>query len=125
MTSSTPPSVQRVLMVTRAVGSLWCHALELCRSLTARGVRVELATLGAPLSAAQWMEVREVRELGLHESPERREDLDEDAWLLELEARLAPDIVHLEEPALGTLAWRAPTLVMLHTWILSSAQSWR
>ena len=79
MPSPNTPPVQRVLMATRAVGGLWCHALELCRALTQRGVRVELATLGAPLSAAQWMEVRDVRGLGLHESLERLEGLEEEA----------------------------------------------
>jgi glycogen synthase len=115
MPSSNTPAVQRVLMITRGAGSLWSHALELCRALTARGVRVELATLGAPLSAAQWMEVRDVRGLGLHESQERLEGLDEEQWLLELEAQLAPDIVHLEDHTLGSLAWGSPTLVMVHT----------
>jgi len=112
---ATPPAVQRVMMTTTPVGGVWTYALELSRALAERGVRVELATLGAPLSAAQWMEVREVPGLGLHESQDWHEGTDEDEWLLELEARLSPDIVHLHEHPRGALAWRAPSLVMLHT----------
>ncbi|ATB28897.1 glycosyltransferase family 4 protein [Melittangium boletus] len=111
----TPPAVQRVMMTTTPVGSVWTYALELSRALAERGVRVELATLGAPLSAAQWMEAREVPGLGLHEGQDWHEGADEDAWLLDLEARLSPDVVHLNDHARGALAWRAPTLVMLHT----------
>ncbi|WP_434384109.1 glycosyltransferase family 4 protein [Melittangium boletus] len=102
-------------MTASPLGGVWTYALELSRALVERGVRVELATLGAPLSVAQWMEVREVPGLGLHESQDRAESLDEETWLLDLEARLSPDIVHLNDHTLGALAWRAPSLAVLHT----------
>jgi glycosyltransferase involved in cell wall biosynthesis len=40
-------------------------------------------------------------------------------WLLELEARLAPDIVHLNQFAFGALGFRAPKLVVAHSCVLS------
>ncbi len=40
-------------------------------------------------------------------------------WLLELEARFAPDIIHLNGYAHGALPWHAPTLVVAHSCVLS------
>ncbi|WNG21077.1 glycosyltransferase family 4 protein [Cystobacter fuscus] len=112
----TPP-VQRVLMTTDAVSGVWTDSLELCRALAARGVRVDLALLGGPLSTAREMEARDVPGLVLHESPCQAEVWE--AWLLELEEQLAPDIVHLHIASHGELAWKAPTLVVARTCPLS------
>ncbi|ATB28887.1 glycosyltransferase family 4 protein [Melittangium boletus] len=121
------PPVQRVLMTADTVGGVWAYALELSRALAERGVRVELATLGAPLSAAQWREARDLPELSIHESHYRLEWMEEPwddvrasgEWLLDLEARLSPDIVHLNGFCHGALAWRAPALVVAHSCVLS------
>jgi glycogen synthase len=114
---STTPPVRRVLMTTDAVSGVWTDSLELCRALAARDVRVDLALLGGPLSADREMEARDVPGLVLHESPHRAEAWE--AWLLELEEQLAPDIVHLHVASHGELAWKAPTLVVAHACPLS------
>jgi glycosyltransferase involved in cell wall biosynthesis len=114
-------------MTADTVGGVWTYALELCRALARDGVQVELATLGAPLSPAQWVEAGEVPGLSIHESRFQLEWMDdpwEDVrasgeWLLELEARLAPDIIHLNGYCHGALAWRTPVLVVAHSCVLS------
>ncbi len=124
---STPPPVRRVLMTADTVGGVWTYALELCQALAVEGVRVELATLGAPLSPAQWVEARAVPGLTLHESSYQLEWMEEPwedvrasgEWLLGLEARLAPDIIHLNGYCHGALPWRAPVLMVAHSCVLS------
>lgn len=122
-----PPPVRRVLMTADTVGGVWTYALELCRALAGDGVRVELATLGAPLSLAQWAEAREVPGLSIHESRYQLEWMDdpwEDVrasgeWLLELEARLSPELIHLNGYCHGALPFKAPVLVVAHSCVLS------
>ncbi|RKI63725.1 glycosyltransferase [Corallococcus sp. AB049A] len=114
-------------MTADTVGGVWSYALELCRALCARGVRVELATMGAPLSSSQWQEARALPGLTVHESTWRLEWMDapwDDVraageWLLELEARLSPDVVHLNGYCHGALPVRAPVLVVAHSCVLS------
>jgi glycosyltransferase involved in cell wall biosynthesis len=119
--------VRKVLMTADTVGGVWTYALELSRALAGHGVEVVLATLGAPLSAAQWSEARSVPGLSVHESTFQLEWMDdpwEDVrasgeWLLELEARLSPDAVHLNGYCHGALPWRGPALVVAHSCVLS------
>jgi glycosyltransferase involved in cell wall biosynthesis len=40
-------------------------------------------------------------------------------WLLSLANDLRPDVVHLNEPVFGSLAWSAPTLAVGHSCVLS------
>ncbi|AFE04221.1 group 1 glycosyl transferase [Corallococcus coralloides DSM 2259] len=114
-------------MTADTVGGVWSYALELCRQLCSRGVRVELATMGAPLSPAQWREARALPGLTVHKSTWRLEWMDapwDDVraageWLLELEARLSPDVVHLNGYCHGAWPFRAPVLVVAHSCVLS------
>jgi glycosyltransferase involved in cell wall biosynthesis len=114
-------------MTADTVGGVWTYALELCQALAGDGVRVELATLGAPLSPAQWKEARAVPGLTLHESGYQLEWMDEPwedvrasgEWLLGLEARLAPDVIHLNGYCHGALPWRTPVLMVAHSCVLS------
>jgi hypothetical protein len=40
-------------------------------------------------------------------------------WLLDLEERIQPDVVHLNGYAHGALPWRSPTLIVGHSCVLS------
>jgi glycogen synthase len=40
-------------------------------------------------------------------------------WLLDLEVRLCPDLIHLNSYAFGDLPWRAPVLAVGHSCVLS------
>lgn len=118
-----------VLMTADTVGGVWTYAMELSRGLIARGWRVHLATMGAPLTAHQRAQARSLRsELRLHESryklewmPQPWDDLEQAArWLLSLEAELKPRVVHLNQFFFGVLPFSAPTLLVAH----SCVQSW-
>jgi len=117
----------KILMTTDTVGGVWNYALQLTRALLPRGVDVHLATMGAPLSRPQRDDARCIANLTVHESSFRLEwmrDPWEDVraagrWLLELEAEVGPDVVHLNGFAHGALPWRAPVLVVGHSCVLS------
>lgn len=117
----------RVLMTADTLGGVWNQALELARGLGARGVRVHLATMGAPLNAGQRALAASVPTLRVHESDYRLEWMndpwrDVDAageWLLELAAQLRPSVVHLNQFAFGALPFDAPKLVVAHSCVLS------
>ncbi|MFY0580985.1 hypothetical protein ACN28S_48120 [Cystobacter fuscus] len=86
--------MRHVLMSTQSSREAWTCALELSRALGERGPAVTLATLGAPLTLAQWAEARDVPGLRVEQSVWRSEDMpdawddvaESGAWLLELEA---------------------------------------
>jgi glycosyltransferase involved in cell wall biosynthesis len=117
-----------VLMTADTVGGVWQYALQLSRRLAAdHGWRIELATMGAPLSASQRREAASISNLGLHEASHRLEWMEqpwEDVarageWLLSLERRLNPDVVHLNQYAFGALPFSAPTLLVAHSCVVS------
>jgi glycogen synthase len=117
----------RVLMTTDTVGGVWTYAVELACALDERGVQVALATMGAPLAAHQREELACNPGIVLYESQYRLEWMqgcwdDVDAagrWLLQLEREFAPDVVHLNQYAFGSLPFQAPKLVVAHSCVLS------
>ncbi len=118
---------QRVLMTADTLGGVWTYAAELARVLDGRGVRVTLATMGAPLTAAQRAQLSGLKTLTLHESAYKLEwmkqawdDVDRAGqWLLALERECRPDLVHLNQFAFGALPFQAPTLLVAHSCVLS------
>lgn len=119
--------VRRILMTADTVGGVWTYALDLSRGLAASGVEVNIATMGAPISADQRREANSISGLRLFESEYKLEwmqdpwtDVERAAdWLLTLENELNPDVVHLNGYAHGDLPWRAPHLVVGHSCVLS------
>jgi glycosyltransferase involved in cell wall biosynthesis len=117
----------RILMTADTVGGVWTYALELADALAAYGVEVEVATMGRPLDAGQRAEVARSAVAGLHESAfalEWEDDPWEDLesagrWLLELEERVRPDVVHLNGYVHGCLPWETPVVVVAHSCVLS------
>lgn len=118
---------QRILMTADTVGGVWSYALDLARGLTERGVKIGLATMGAPVRQAQRSEVESIAGLTLYESHFKLEWMDEPwddvqragNWLLELESGFEPDLIHLNGYAHATLPWHAPTMVVGHSCVLS------
>ncbi|WP_437502449.1 glycosyltransferase family 4 protein [Sorangium sp. So ce1099] len=116
-----------VLMTADTVGGVFSYAVELARALAEHGVRTSLATMGGPLSAAQREAVGSVPGLALFESSFRLEWMDDPwddvaragEWLLDIEERVRPDVVHLNGYAHGALGFRAPKLVVAHSCVLS------
>lgn len=125
---------RRVLMTTDTLTGVWEHALELARGLVRCGMAPTLAVLGGPLSGAHRTAAAAVPGLTLHEGPFRPDwvpgcppdrgcDRIRQAgdWLLALERRLAPDLIHLNHPIHAVLPWRAPVLAAVH----GCAVAWR
>ena len=114
-------------MTADTIGGVWTYALDLARGLAPLGHTVTLATMGALLSPDQWAEARGVANLDVRESGYKLEWMDDpwsdvtDAgnWLLGLEREVQPDLIHLNGFAHGALPWRAPTLVVAHSCVLS------
>src|SRR5256885_13784914 len=100
---------QRILMSADTVGGVWTYALELARALASHDVMVTLATMGAPLTAAQSREAAELSNLEIEQSNFKLEWMQnpwEDVWkagdwLLEIEERVQPDLIHLNGFAHG------------------------
>lgn len=116
-----------MLMTADTVGGVWTYAVELTRALAPHGVEVVLATMGAPLTPAQWAETRALPNLVVEQSTFQLEWMDEPwaevaaagDWLLGLEARFRPDVVHLNGYVHGALPWTRPVLVVGHSCVLS------
>src|SRR3954447_24882545 len=110
----------KILMTTDTVGGVWNYCLELAGALEPYGVDVALATMGEPLSAEQRRDVAALARVELFESSYRLEWMPEPwddvaaagRWLLDLEHRLRPDVIHLNGYAHGALPWSTPALVV-------------
>jgi glycosyltransferase involved in cell wall biosynthesis len=119
--------IRHVLMTADAVGGVWTYALDLARELGASTVRVSLAVLGPPPSPEQHAACAAISGLDLYEHHGRLEWMADPwhdvaaagTWLLDLERRLRPDLVHLNGYAHGALPWRSPVMVAGHSCVLS------
>jgi glycogen(starch) synthase len=116
-----------VLMTADTVGGVWTYALELADALAPHDVRVQLATMGPRMSAAQRAAVESSAVAGVHESrfalewmPDPWDDVDRAGeWLLHLAAEVRPDVVHLNGYAHAVLPWPAPVVVVAHSCVVS------
>lgn len=117
----------KVLMTADTIGGVWTYAVELARALRPRGVNVVLATMGRPVSDAQRAELAGLPNVVLRESSFELEwmsdpwvEVDRAAeWLLSVEDRERPDVVHLNGYAHGALPWMAPVIVVGHSCVRS------
>jgi glycogen(starch) synthase len=120
-------SGMRILMTTDTIGGVWSYALELAEGLCQSGHQVALATLGAPLDGGQWAQARAIGGLQVFESRYQLEWMDDPwddvarsgEWLMWLAERLRPDVVHLNTFSHGALSWKAPSVVVSHSCVLS------
>lgn len=114
-------------MTTDTVGGVWTYAIELAAALAEYDIEVTLATMGSPVSDAQRADLAELSNTTVETSNYRLEWMDDPwadvkaagEWLLQLEAEVRPDIVHLNGYAHAALPWRAPTLVVGHSCVYS------
>ncbi|HUR46900.1 MAG TPA: glycosyltransferase family 4 protein [Candidatus Saccharimonadales bacterium] len=114
-------------MTADTIGGVWTYSLELARALEGSGIEIILATMGAPLTDAQRAETKLISGLEVHSTNYRLEWMEhpwEDVakaghWLLALEERFQPDIIHLNGYAHGALPWSAPVVVVAHSCVLS------
>ncbi|TPE44284.1 glycosyltransferase family 4 protein [Pontibacter mangrovi] len=114
-------------MTADTVGGVWTYALELIRALAPFKTQVALATMGAPLSEEQRQQADDIDNLTLYESDYKLEWMEkpwEDVekageWLLKLKDEVQPDLVHLNGMAHGSLDFGVPTVVVIHSCVLS------
>ncbi len=121
------PGPLRVLMTADTMGGVWQYCLDLSNALAQRGVRIALAVMGAPPNREQRHAAERIPYLELFESSfklEWMEDPWDDVaragdWLLGLERKLQPDLIHLNGYAHGAFAWNAPVVMAGHSCVLS------
>jgi glycosyltransferase involved in cell wall biosynthesis len=120
-------SVRHILMTADTIGGVWTYSLELSEALARRGVCVSLATMGNKLTQEQRAEADRIDGLEIYESSYKLEWMDDPwsdvdragDWLLGLEQRIQPDVVHLNGYAHAALSWTAPVAVVAHSCVLS------
>jgi glycogen(starch) synthase len=111
-------------MTADTVGGVFSYCLTLARSLAEP---IALATMGGPLSTDQRRELAALEHVEVVESRFKLEWMDDpwddllraSQWLEELAWRFRPRLVHLNQYAFSTLRWRAPTVVVGHSCVLS------
>lgn len=117
----------KILMTTDTVGGVWSYAVELARALEGGGARIALATMGGPLSPGQRDSVGRLRQTRIYESNYNLEWMDDPwddvreagNWLLDIQRRFRPDLIHLNSYVHGDLPWNAPVLMVGHSCVLS------
>ncbi len=117
----------KVLLTTDTVGGVWTFCVELSRQLTGHGILVALAALGGEPGPAQFTDLDGIPGVEFFPSDYPLEWMDEPwagveasgRWLLEIERRVAPDLVHLNSFGHGALPWRTPVLLSAHSCVLS------
>jgi glycogen synthase len=117
----------RVLMTTDTVGGVWSYSIQLASELARLGLVVGLATVGRRPNAAQAAEALAIPALQLFMSDFRCEWMEDcwqdvartGTWLLELEERFRPDLIHLNAYCNAVEPFRAPVLVVAHSCVLS------
>ena len=118
--------IGRVLMTADAVGGVWQYSLDLATALRTHGIHTTLAVMGPSMDDRRR---DEAARHGVHlvEAPYKLEwaasPWDDVAragrWLLDLEATLAPDIIHLNGFCHAALPWKSPPIVVAHSCVRS------
>ncbi len=114
-------------MTVDSIGGVWTYALELARALEPYGIEIAFASMGGRLSREQYDQVVTRKNVRLFESAYRLEWMDDPwgdvdragDWLLQIAARVRPDIIHLNGYSHAVLPWNAPVLVVAHSCVLS------
>ncbi|HEX2270320.1 MAG TPA: glycosyltransferase family 4 protein [Pyrinomonadaceae bacterium] len=118
---------KRILMTADTVGGVWTYALELARALGKYDVEVAVATMGPEPSRAQCAEAAAIHNVDLFKSNYKLEWMQDPwadlraagEWLMNLEGRLRPDLVHLNGYVHAALPWRSPKIVVGHSCLFS------
>jgi glycogen synthase len=110
----------KVLMTTDTVGGVLTYTRDLAAALRAEGVEVVVAALDGPPPKPLEAEVVEWGRFALEWAPDPWDDVAAAGeWLLRIEERERPDVVHLNGYAHGALPWRAPCVVVAHSDVCS------
>ncbi len=117
----------RILMTADAVGGVWQYSVDLISALEKHGVEVLLATLGPAPSQEQRNQLKQISNARLAEgdfalewmeSPWQDVDRSKD-WLLDLEQKFHPDVIHLNGYALANARCQSPIVSVAHSCVYS------
>lgn len=116
----------RILMTIDVMGGVWSYALELASWLVAQRAEVVFASMGRAPRPSQ-RDALTAAGIALEESEYRLEWMEEPwqdveragKWLLSLEDKHRPNVVHLNGFSHGALGFRAPVVVVAHSSVLS------
>jgi len=122
----------RIMMTTDTVGGVWSYSCALASRLADEGAEVVLVTMG-PRPRADQREMLHGCGIRLIETdlalewqdPEGRDIENARRVLAAIEAKMRPDIVHLNSFREATFAWRGPTVVVAHSCVNSWARACR
>lgn len=116
-----------LLMTADTVGGVWTYCMDLCHALSPFPITIHLVTMGENLRESQRQEVSVLPNVRVYETAYKLEWMP-DPWediaacgnyLLQLEERISPDIIHLNCFAYGALPFRAPVMVVAHSDVFS------
>jgi len=116
-----------ILMTADPIGGVWQYALELCRQLAESDLNVVLATMGRRLERSERLSVCGIRSVELCESAYKLEWMSDPwsdvkaagQWLLDLESRFRPSLIHLNQYTHGAISWKVPALMVGHSCVYS------
>jgi len=117
----------RVLMTSDTVGGAWTYAIELVKAMSTD--QFIIATAGGHLSSSQLRELPpNVKLIAGDARSDQADAPNADSgrtadWLLDIERRESPDLVHLNGYAHGALPFRAPKLVVAHSCAISRSRA--
>lgn len=121
------PNIKRVLMTADTIGGVWVFAIELIRELEKKNIEVVLAAMGNALSSDQFQQVNKLSNVLLEQSTFKLEWMEDPwtdiehagNWLLNIEKKHSPDIIHLNEYSFASLPWAAPVILTAHSCVYS------
>ena len=119
--------ISRVLMTADVVGGVWTYTLELARGLATEGVATTIATMGPGPSADEVEAAAAIPGVEVVAGNYRLEWMESPwadlaaagRWLLDIERRVQPDVVHVNGYAHAALPWHAPVVAVGHSCLVS------
>ncbi len=114
----------KIFMTTDNLGGVWTYSIELAKGLQKKGVEVFLAVIGEPLSTDQEKELQGIPHDLFVAKQEWMEEPWEDVndavnWLFNRKQLENPDIMHFNSYTPAALNWQIPTIVVLHSCVLT------
>lgn len=111
-------------MTTDNIGGVWTFAVDLARDLKKAGIEVVLAIMGEPLTEKQVLQIEGIEyHFGRFKQewmPDPWDDIEAAGkWLMGLQEKIRPNLVHLNAYTFGRYRWKAPVLMTIHSDVLS------
>ncbi|HEX8331162.1 MAG TPA: glycosyltransferase family 4 protein, partial [Segetibacter sp.] len=117
----------KVLMTADTVGGVWTYCIELCNALQKYNVEFHLVTMGAKMKQWQLHEIEDLDNVQVYETECKLEwmqapwdDVEQSSkFLLELEERAQPNLIHLNSFTYGSLPFKSPKITVAHSDVFS------